>query len=33
MRERSIVLIDLLTFGTYTLALFIQLDSYLITTL
>jgi hypothetical protein len=25
MRERSIVLIDLLPFGTYTLALFIQL--------
>jgi hypothetical protein len=32
MRERSIVLIDLLPFGAYTLALFIQLDSYLFTT-
>jgi hypothetical protein len=33
MREKCIVLIDLLLFGAYTLALFIQLDSYLFTTL
>jgi hypothetical protein len=33
MRERSIVLIDLLPFDANTLALFIQLDSYLFTTL
>jgi hypothetical protein len=33
MRERSIVLIDLLPFGAYTLALFIQLDTCLFTTL
>jgi hypothetical protein len=33
MLDRSIVLIDLLPFGAYTLALFLQLDSYLFTTL
>jgi hypothetical protein len=33
MRERSILLINLLPFGAYTLALFIQLDSYRFTTL
>jgi hypothetical protein len=33
MQERSIVLIDLLPFGAYNLALFIQHDSYLFTTL
>jgi hypothetical protein len=33
MREISIVLIDLLPFAAYTLVLFIQLDSYLFTTL
>jgi hypothetical protein len=33
MRERTIVLIDLLPFDAYTLALFIQLDSYIFTTL
>jgi hypothetical protein len=29
MRERNIVLMDLLPFDTYTLTLFIQLDSYI----
>jgi hypothetical protein len=32
MQERSILLIDLLPVGTYTLALFMQLDTYLFTT-
>jgi hypothetical protein len=33
MRERSIVLIDLLPFGAYALTLFIQLNSYLFITI
>jgi hypothetical protein len=33
IQERSIILIDLLPFNAYTLVLFIQLDTYLFTTL
>jgi hypothetical protein len=33
MRKRSVMIDCLLSFGAYTLTLFIQLDSYLFTTL